>query len=239
MINAAIALILLGQTEPITLAYQPALPTKHSYQLVCEYRDAAQDFSFVTTDELTILVNQKDSRGIYGLDFSVLPKTQRQDGQELPMPGDLKPMVVHANRDRTGALMTLAPDVVDPRSMLRLFRLLSPAYVPMPLEPGDTWQGQVNESLSGDPALETRYKLDAVEGEKKKREAIVSFSFKELSGQNPFRGSGSFRARVEDGTLIRLEAKAVNMTVPGGEGEPVELNVKLEPTVQSKAHGRN
>lgn len=230
------SIVLLTQASaPVLLQYAPSLGDRVVYELTQVFTDKQDGTVQTLQDRVTVKIVQRDSLGIVGAEWSILPVSESMDGQPIPLPKDLKPLVLKESRRANGAIHSRDEAPIDPVVAFRVARMATVVFANRPVRVGDSWKLNIKPEPGSDlPGVDAEYLLTKVTAS----DATVSLRYAENSGLLPLDARGEATLDLKSGWTLRLRLKVKNAVLPGGEGEPQDLDYQLE-AKEAKIAGRS
>jgi len=209
------AALLLGyafQSETASLRWHPTKGDELSYELTM--KGDMSGLPFESTGLVAMSVTDVRRDGGYSVKSVAKGMLVRMGPDEMR---DDRENTVTAKHDADGRLVSLqGKNDVDSYRVASITKFVSP---PKPIAVGDSWRVmREKDRPKGAPGCETRYVFERIVDSEGKRQAEVSFSMKETSGDKPRTATGKWTIDLANGIPSAMEAKVTGMfagEIPG------------------------
>lgn len=224
MVSAILLSVVLA--EPVNLRFAPLPGDRLVYESRQRFLDPKDDLELVVVDEITVSCVQRDSSGVVVFDRSTKPISFTFDGFEQPVSYEPTPLVLRERRHADGRLHSADPDPMDPVGAARLARVLRPSFPGQPVPIGESWSVELPPVTDPElPSAKVDYRLLSLVEMRRRQTALLDVRFVE-SGSDGITARGQLRLDLETGWPMSLEMQIGGIRIPGGDGDPAQLDVR-------------
>lgn len=225
---AAAALFALAEEPKLLLAPEPGDVVVYERRRV--FTDPKDGFVVDQTDRMTVRVSQRDSEGIAGYAVHLQPVRSTIDGVDRKFGANEPGVTLTERRDARGALIARSDMPVSPDFEHRLANLLTIPFAPERgwtlRQPGWTLEWRRDAW----PKLFAQVTFVEMTPKDRPTAVVVRFVSREAGIDRPMRAEGRATIQLATGWPTAFEASVANAEIPGGDGDPVGLQVTLKAT---------
>ncbi len=225
MLTALALLAIRVQTESYELKLDLKPGASFTFDMVRQFNDPQDEFEMSFLDSITFkVIEVNEGKTTLGIIRKL--RKQTMDGQELPLDPKAEPLILRDIRQANGALTWTKPALVDAEAEARLWRLMSVPLPDQPVRVGQRWSVDYPDLTELKlPSARSQYALESVDS--KRKTATIRIDYRELSTKDPISALGSATIGLEDGWPSAISLDVRNARIPGGEGKPMKLKLKL------------